>query len=132
MLSKTSKQLINALVELAKLSEEEWLDVGAIAFRTKASKSYLGKMLQSLATTGLVVSQKGFGGGFRLGKAAAEIALYDVIKSTENVNAWSWCAFDFKKCSDANPCNVHDEWKEVKNKYLSFLHQTTIADLMRV
>ena len=131
MLTKTSKQLINALIELAKLPEGEWLGVGAIASRIKAPQNYLGKMLQGFVSTGLVVSQKGMGGGFRLGKAAQEITLYDVVEPIENVSVWSGCALGLKKCSDAQPCPVHNSWKVVKDQYLNFLKKTTITSLVK-
>lgn len=131
MLTKTSKQVINALVELAKLKEGEWLGVGVIAQQIKAPQNYLGKMLQNFAFKGLVVSQKGLGGGFRLARNPAEITLFDVVEPIENVNVWSGCALGMKKCSDVNPCAVHDQWKTVKEKYLNFLKKTTIASLVR-
>ena len=131
MLTKTSKQVINALVELASLQDDEWLGVGAIAERIKAPQNYLGKVLQGLAYNGIVVSQKGLGGGFRLGKDASKISLYDVVEPIENVKVWSECAMGLKKCSDGNPCAVHYQWKSVKESYLKFLTQTTIEKLVK-
>ncbi|MBI5150346.1 MAG: Rrf2 family transcriptional regulator [Candidatus Omnitrophica bacterium] len=129
MLTKTGKQVVNALVELAKLKEGEWLGVGVIARRIRAPQNYLGKILQGLVSSGIVVSQKGLGGGFRLGKAAGQITLYDAVEPVENVSVWSECALGLKKCSDAAPCAVHHQWKGVKETYLKFLENTTVASL---
>ncbi|MCR4336299.1 MAG: Rrf2 family transcriptional regulator [Candidatus Omnitrophica bacterium] len=131
MLTKTSKQIINALVELAKLKEGEWLGVGVIAHRIKAPQNYLGKMLQSFAAKGLVLSQKGLGGGFQLAREPEKITLFDVVEPVENVSVWSNCALGMKKCSDTHPCPVHHEWKIVKENYLNFLKNTTVASLMK-
>lgn len=131
MLTKTSKQIIKALVELAKLKEDEWLGAGAIAQRIKAPQNYLGKMLQNFAGIGLVVSQKGLGGGFRLARDPEKITPFDVVEPIENVSIWSGCALGLKKCSDVNPCAVHSQWKTVKEQYLSFLKKTTIASLVK-
>lgn len=131
MLTKTSKQVINALIELAKLPEGEWLGVGAIAKKIKAPQNYLGKILQAFANNGIVVSQKGMGGGFRLAKSPEKIALFDVVEPLENVSVWSGCALGLKKCSDAAPCAVHDRWKVVKEMYMKFLKSTTIAGLAK-
>lgn len=131
MLTKTSKQVINALVKLAKLEEGQWLGVGAIAQQIKVPQNYLGKMLQSFVVAGLVVSQKGLGGGFRLAKDPKEISLFDVVEPIENVDVWSGCALGLKKCSDKNPCAVHFKWKSVKEQYLNFLKKTTIASLVK-
>lgn len=131
MITKSSKQVINAMVELAKLKDDEWLGVGVIAARIHAPQNYLGKMLQWLVSTGLIISQKGLGGGFRLGKDPSEITLFDVVEPIENVSVWSECAMGLKKCSDKTPCAVHYQWKIVKDQYLSFLKKTTIASLIK-
>ena len=130
MLSKTSIQTIKALIELAKLPQDRFAGAENLAKRIDAPTNYLGKSLQHLALQGLVVSQKGFGGGFRLGKNPRQITLYDVVKSTENVSRWSQCAFELKSCSDSTACPVHNRWKTVRNTHLKFLKQTTIGDLM--
>jgi Rrf2 family protein len=130
MLTKTSKQIINALTELAKLKEDEWLGVGAIAKQIKAPQNYLGKLLQNFAGMGLVVSQKGLGGGFRLARSPENITLFDVVEPIENVKEWSGCALGMKKCLDSNPCAVHHKWKIVKEHYMTFLKTTTIANLL--
>ena len=129
MLSKTSTQVINALIELARLPEGEWRGAKAIARKIKAPQNYLGKMLQSLAGYKLVRSQKGLNGGFRLNKDAAKISLYEVVEPIDKVSLWSECGLGLKKCSDSEPCAMHHRWKKVRNHYYDFLKQTSIADL---
>lgn len=131
MLSKTSTQVINALVELARLPEGESEGAKTIAKRIKAPQNYLGKMLQNLANKKIVISQKGKGGGFRLGKHPKKISLYDIVEPFDNVSLWSECALGLKKCSDTSPCAVHHEWKNVREVYYNFLKKTSIADLLK-
>ncbi len=131
MLSKTSTQVINALVELAKLPEGEWAGAKSIAQKIHAPQNYLGKVLQSLCVHDIVISQRGMGGGFRLGRPPEEISLYDIVEPLDNVTLWSDCAMGLKKCSDASPCMVHDGWKQVRNAYYKFLKTTSIADLVK-
>ena len=131
MLSKTSAQVINALVELAKLPEGQWAGAKSIAQTINAPQNYLGKVLQGLCAHGIVISQRGMGGGFRLARSPKEITLYDVVEPIDNVTLWSECALGMKKCSDTAPCMVHDGWKQVRNAYYKFLKTTSIADLMK-
>ncbi len=131
MLSKTSAQVINALVELAKLPEGQWAGARSIAQTINAPQNYLGKVLQGLCAHGIVISQRGMGGGFRLARSPKEITLYDVVEPIDNVTLWSGCALGMKKCSDTAPCMVHDGWKQVRNVYYKFLKTTSIADLMK-
>ena len=130
MLSRTSTQIVQALIELAKLADGECEGAASIAERIKAPQNYLGKLLQQLANEGIVISRKGSGGGFRLGRDPKTITLYDVVGSVENVDSWTSCALGVKKCSDVSPCPVHDRWKAVRDTYFDFLQKTTIADLV--
>lgn len=131
MLTKTSKQVVNALIEMAKLPEGEYLGVGAIAQKIDAPQNYLGKMLQLLVATGIVASQKGSGGGFRLARPANAISLFEIVEPMENVTGWSVCALRNDRCSQKDACPVHDQWKTVKETYMNFLKQTKIADMVK-
>ena len=131
MISKTSKQAISAMTELARLPQDAYEGAGAIAKRINAPRNYLGKMLQLLSYRGLLVSQKGLGGGFRLARKPKDISLFDIVENLDNVDRWSECTLGFKHCSDTNPCAVHNEWKKVKDKYINFLNKTTLADLIK-
>ena len=131
MLNKTSKQAINALVELAKLPKDECEGAVSIAKRIMAPQNYLGKLLQNLANNGLVVSQKGKGGGFRLARDPKKITLFDIVEPLENISQWSNCALGLKKCSEITPCAVHSEWKCVKDTYIKFLKKTNLSKLAK-
>ncbi|MBI2343582.1 MAG: Rrf2 family transcriptional regulator [Deltaproteobacteria bacterium] len=130
MLSKTSLQIIKALVELAHLPQGQSAGAARVAKRIRAPQNYLGKMLQQLSHKGLVVSKKGFGGGFRLAKSPAKIRLFDVINPIDDVGRWDSCFLGRKHCSEKNACQVHHQWSVVHRGYMHFLKNVTLADLM--
>ena len=129
MISKTSVQIIQALLELAKLPVGDSETVVSIARKIKAPQSYLAKVIQSLARQGLVVSQKGLNGGFRLAKKPSQISLYDVVSLLEDISRWEGCLMGKSVCSDKNACSAHKNWKVVRNTYVDFLKNTTIEEL---
>ena|SRR3989338_3717659 len=131
MLSKTSLQVVKALIELTKLPEGCSEGAVRIAQRIKAPQNYLGKMLQNLSYEGLVISQKGFKGGFRLAKHPSEISLFDIVDSIENISRWEGCFLGQKRCSAKTACQVHDRWAKVRDRYIHFLKGTTLKDLMK-
>ncbi|MBE7559143.1 Rrf2 family transcriptional regulator [bacterium] len=118
-----------ALTEMAKSTPEAYVGAGAIARKIGAPQNYLGKLLQSLASHGLVESQKGLHGGFRLKRAPEELTLFDVVEPIDHVSRWSGCFLGGGICSEEHPCAVHVRWQEVRTVYLRFLSETTIADL---
>jgi Rrf2 family protein len=129
VLTKTALHTIRALVVLARLPEDSYAGAGAIAREIGAPQNYLAKLLQHMAHEGLVVSQKGLGGGFRLARDSGSITLLDVVEPIEQVSRWSGCILGHARCVDDEPCALHERWKKVRGAYLQLLRQTTLADL---
>jgi Rrf2 family protein len=130
MLSKTGLHAVRAMVALAKLPEGTYAGAARIAREIGAPQNYLGKLLKALAEEGLVESQKGLGGGFRLARDPGQISLLDVIEPIEHVSRWSGCILGRPECSERDPCAIHDRWKAVRDVYLRMLQRTTLAELV--
>ena len=131
MITRTGVHAVTALTALAEIPRGEYAGAGEVAEAIGAPRNYLGKLLKILADDGLVESQKGKGGGFRLARDAATISVFDVVEPIERVSRWSGCFLGRGRCSDKQPCAVHQRWAAVRDVYLAFLKQTTIADLVK-
>lgn len=130
MLTRSGVHAIRAMVVLASATPGEYCGTGAIAESIGAPRNYLGKILLLLARRGLVESQKGLGGGFRLSRGARDITLLEVVASIDDVARWKECAFGGKTCSDATPCVVHSRWGHVRDAYMLFLNGTSVGELV--
>jgi Rrf2 family iron-sulfur cluster assembly transcriptional regulator len=128
MLSKTARDVLKAMVELAELPPESYAGAASVAERIGAPRNYLAKQLKQLARLGLVSSQKGLGGGFRLARPAKEITLFEVVEPLDNVSRMRGCFFG-GSCDCQSSCAVHGRWAKVRQAFLDFLNQTMIADL---
>jgi Rrf2 family iron-sulfur cluster assembly transcriptional regulator len=131
MISKSGLHAILALAELTRLRNGEYAGAAAVAEAIGAPPNYLGKLLAVLAGRGLVISQKGLGGGFRLARPAEEISLYEAVDPIDPLYRWSGCILGNKKCSDSEACVLHGHWKAVRETFLDFLRGSTIADVAR-
>jgi Rrf2 family protein len=130
MLSKSGIHAIRALVTLAELEPGTFAGTLSIAEKIGAPRNYLGKLLQQLSRQGILESQKGLGGGFRLARDASEITLLEVVQPLDQLERWRMCILGRAKCGEENPCPIHHEWKVVKEGYLHLLSNTKIADLL--
>lgn len=130
MLSRSCVHAIRAVVVLASMPPGTYCGTSAIADSTNAPRNYLGKLLLQLSRRGLVESQKGLGGGFRLSKGPDKITLYEVVEAIEDVARWEECAFGGKHCSDESPCPLHDRWGAVRTAYMTLLRNTSVAELV--
>lgn len=129
VINKSSLLAIQALAELAQLPPGECEGAMSIAKKIDAPANYLGKLLQSLALRGFIVSRKGKGGGFRLEKNPRRISLFDVVAAMEDVDKWSKCFLGRKQCLDSSPCRVHNQWRQVKEMNRKFLENINLYDL---
>lgn len=130
MLSRSCVHAIRAVVVLAGLPPGAYCGTSVIADTTGAPRNYLGKLLLQLSRRGLVESQKGLGGGFRLAQSPDKISLHDVVESIEDVTRWQECAFGGKLCTDETPCPLHHQWGAVRTAYMSLLMNTSVAALV--
>lgn len=71
---------LRCLLQLARLSEGEFLTLGQIAEREGITPANAGKLLWILNKAGLVSSIRGAKGGYYLSRPASEIRLSEVIK----------------------------------------------------
>jgi Rrf2 family protein len=120
---------VRAMTALARLPEGEFAGAARVAREIGAPQNYLGKLLQTLAHEGLLESQKGLGGGFRLARDARRISMFDVVDPIERISRWSGCIIGRPVCSDDQACAIHERWKKVRTAYLELLKRTSIADL---
>lgn len=129
MISKTGVHAALALTMMAQARQGEYVGAVTIAKEIGAPQNYLGKLLNNLASEGLLESQKGFGGGFRLARKPADISLFDIIEPIDKVSRWSGCLLGKGSCTPDSPCAVHDRWKHVREEFLRFLKDTSVEDL---
>jgi Rrf2 family protein len=131
LISKTGLHSIRALALLAELPAGRCAGAAKVASRIGAPGNYLGKLLHALTRQGLVVSRKGTGGGFRLARDASEISLLDVVRTTDPVERLPHCFLGRPRCSEDDPCAVHQRWASLRDAYLDLLAKTSLADLAR-
>lgn len=130
MLTRSATHAIRAMVALAALAPGEYGRTSRIAELAGVPRNYLGKILSLMSRRGLVESQRGLGGGFRLSRSADLISLHDVIDSVEDVGRWNECAFGENSCSEEHPCALHGRWSRVRDAYFSLLKNTSVSELL--
>lgn len=90
---------------------------------------YLSKIIHTLARQGLVVTQRGVGGGVVLARHPATISLYDLCRALGDCAAEDRCMLGTATCSDRRSCPAHDFWCSHREKLLDFLKQTSVAEI---
>jgi Rrf2 family transcriptional regulator, iron-sulfur cluster assembly transcription factor len=131
MLSRTAKHALRAAVVLAQTPRGQFRGASSIAEEIGAPQNYLGKLLKTLAERGVLVSQKGMGGGFQLAKLPEKTTLFEVVEPFDNVTEWTGCLMGNGKCSTESPCVLHDKAAFVRDAYLKMLCTSTLAEVLK-
>ena len=126
-MTRTSRYAIRAVVELARHGDQR-VSAETLSRELDLPENYLSKTLHALAREGILDSNRGPGGGYRLAVPSEELSLMDVIEVFETLDASRECVLGREECSEENPCPVHGEWKEVATPIVKFFRRTTVGE----
>src|SRR5262249_7161853 len=85
-----------------------------VAERTRIPRPTVSKILKELARGGIVVSQRGVQGGYRLARASESITLADIIDAVEGPVALTECSsIEPEACEHAGTCPVEANWLRI-------------------
>ena len=103
-----------------------------IAAAYSVSELFLFKILQPLVEAKLVETVRGRHGGVRLGRPAADITLFDVVRVTEESFAMAECfENDSADCPLIDSCNLNAALRKALGAFFEVLESYTIADLVK-
>lgn len=130
-LSTKARYAVRAMIDLTvNGGEDGTVTRDEIAERQEISPLYLSHILLRLAKSGLIVSAKGPGGGYQLGRRPAEIAVGDIVRAVGEPLALVACTDNaYGKCSRAEECVARLLWQRLARAVSDTLDSVTLADL---
>jgi len=130
MLSRSAQYAIRALAYFALRKEPSpWILTRQIAVDLDLPLPTLAKILQTLASEGILESQRGRNGGFRLVRNPDRLPLFDIVEAFDTLGQGRLCVLGQKVCSDESACPLHHTWKHSLNSFRHRLQTTTLTDL---
>jgi FeS assembly SUF system regulator len=128
---KLSKLTDYAVVVLVRLARTDSVQTSpGIAAATGIPEPTVAKVLKILGGSGLVMSQRGAHGGYRLARKLAEIPVADVIAAIDGPIALTACV-DNGACESHVLCPMHGRWDPVNEAIEAALSGITLADMDR-
>ncbi len=120
---------VTAMVDLALRPGTAPMTLAEISARQKISLSYLEQLFAKLRRKGIVQSVRGPGGGYRLGKDMAQIAVADIILAVDEPLDATQCA-GMENCRDDQKCITHDLWMRLNEQLLQYLGSVSLKQLV--
>jgi Rrf2 family cysteine metabolism transcriptional repressor len=128
---------VRLMVELGRQDDETPVALSAVAESESLPLSYLEHLVAKLRKAGLVESQRGAHGGYRLARPADEIDMLEVVQALEGTIAPMECFHAEPEgkvsCShetDDEACATKFLWTRVQGGVSKALSGTTVADLV--
>jgi len=106
-----------------KLSTED------IVSQTRLALPTVRKVMKALADSGLVITQRGAKGGYRIARAPGQIRILDVVQAFEGPVAVTECATDDTACDITDSCSLASNWGGVNQMITQVLSRVTLADI---
>lgn len=127
MISQTAEYALRAIVYLA--DQQEPRTTQQIAQVTRVPAGYLSKVLQSLARGGLVTSQRGLHGGFRLAQSSKQVTVWQVIDAVDPLQRIRSCPLGLKS-HGVNLCPMHRRLDDALAMVETAFRASTVAELL--
>jgi Rrf2 family protein len=129
LISPTSEYALRAVVWLVS-EDGRARTAQQIAAGTGLPAQYLAKVLQQLGRAGLLSSQRGVGGGYRLARAATELSALDVVRAVDPSRRLARCQLG--RTADADPiCRLHARIDQAADHVEQILADARLSELVR-
>ena len=132
-LTSKGRYAVMALADLAAHGgEARAIPLQDIAARQEISLSYLEQLFARLRRDGIVAGMRGPGGGYRLARPAADVAIAEVIVAVDEPIKTTRCRDgSLKSCQGkVGRCIAHDLWDELGRQIHVFLAGVSLEDVV--
>jgi Rrf2 family protein len=128
LFSRTLEYALRAAAHLA-LSAPEFVTAAEMAEATQVPAAYLSKVLQQLRDHGIVVTQRGIGGGMKLARPATELTILDIADAVEPIQRIRSCPLGISG-HGVRLCPLHRRLDQAMAAIEQTFAESTLADLV--
>ena len=131
-LSTKGRYGLRAMLDVALHADEELVSISSIASRQSISEAYLEQLMSKLKKAGLIESQRGASGGYRLARRPDEISVGDVLWALEgNLDAVACPGIvDEGGCEGAELCVTKYVWQRINESITKTVDGISLCDLV--
>jgi Rrf2 family protein len=128
-LSKKADYALLAMRHLAAHADKGALPARELAEAYDIPPELLAKVLQKLVRGNLLASHQGIRGGYGLSRPASTISVADVIQAVDGPLTVTACSDSDHSCDQYTKCNIRDPLWHIKDRIVSALAATSVAEL---
>lgn len=130
-ISTKGRYSLRMLIDLAKNQQDGFVSLKDIAERQNISKKYLEQIVPLLNRSGLLRTNRGNLGGYRLAKPAENYTVGEILRATEGSLAPVSCLENsVSDCPRASECSTIFIWEGLYKVITEYLDNITLQDII--
>lgn len=130
-ISTKGRYALRMMLDLAIHQDEGYISLKEVAARQGISKKYLEQIVPLLNRTGMLRTNRGYQGGYRLAKAASEYTVGEILQLTEgDLSPVSCLQGETVNCDRADSCITLPVWKGLYRVINNYLNNITLQDVL--
>lgn len=133
IISTKGRYGLRVMLDLAQHKEGEFISLKSIAERQEISMKYLEGIVAALNKAGLVASQRGKDGGYRLTRPADDYTVGEIVRATEGglaPVACPECEEGRSGCGRADTCLTLPIWRRLDFIINGYLDSLSLTDAL--
>lgn len=132
MISTRGRYALRMMADLAAHENDGYVALKDIAARQQISKKYLEQIIPLLNRSGLLLTSRGFGGGYRLSRASKDYTVGEILRVTEGDLAPVACLEgQVNRCPRSAVCVTLPVWEGLQKVVNDYLDGITLRDLIK-
>lgn len=128
-ISRAGEYGVLGLLHLVRQPAGQPVMIDAVSRDESIPKSFLAKIFQDLAKSGILRSQRGAGGGFALARPADQITVLDIIEAIDGKIALQRCLGEVPDCDKRDNCALCSLFEEAQHSLKEIFGRTTLQQL---
>jgi Rrf2 family transcriptional regulator, iron-sulfur cluster assembly transcription factor len=128
--TKSFGYALRGILYIATKGSDNKIHLAEIADHLALPKHFLGKIMRSMVSKGILSSEKGPGGGFYMNEKTLQTSLKTLVELTGEMDTPDACVLRLRKCSAASPCPLHHQVKSMRDDWQNLMTNTSLGDLL--
>lgn len=130
-ISTKGRYALRMLIDLAENKENGFISLKEIAERQDISKKYLEQIVPIMNRSGILITNRGYQGGYKLAKNPNEITVGEILKNTEGSMAPVACLEQSpNQCERCKECATLPIWEGLERVVSDYLEGITLQDII--
>lgn len=131
-ISTKGRYALRMLVDLAVHRSDGYTALKTIAERQGISKKYLEQIVPILNRTDILLTNRGFQGGYQLGREPSDITVGEILRLTEGSLSPVACMGpnDTVNCDRSVDCPTLPIWKGLNKVINDYLYSVSLQDII--